>query len=45
MKKSALSLFAASMLLASAGVAVAQTTTTTTWTNDQGAAVIAYSTT
>lgn len=46
MKKSALSLFAASMLLASAGLASAQTTTTTTtWTTDQGAAITAYSTT
>jgi hypothetical protein len=46
MKKSALSLFAGSMLLASAGLASAQTTTTTTtWTNDQGAAITAYSTT
>lgn len=46
MKKTVLSLFAASMLLVSAGLASAQTsTTTTTWTNDQGAAITAYSTT
>lgn len=46
MKKSALSLFAASMLIAGVGLASAQTsTTTTTWTTDQGAAITAYSTT
>ena len=46
MNKSVLSLFAASILFASVGIASAQTTTTTTtWTNDQGAAITAYSTT
>ena len=46
MRKSVLSLVTASMLLAGAGFASAQTTsTTTTWTNDQGAAITSYSTT
>jgi hypothetical protein len=47
MKKSLLSLVAATVLLAGAGLASAQTTTTTTttWTADQGTAMRTYSTT
>jgi hypothetical protein len=46
MRKSLLSILSASMILAGAGFVSAQTTTTTTtWTNDQGAAITAYSTT
>ena len=46
MRKSVISFVTASLLLAGAGFASAQTTTTTqTWTNDQGAAITTYSTT
>jgi hypothetical protein len=47
MKKSLLSIAAASLLLAGVGLASAQTTTntTTSWTSDQGAAITKYSTT
>ena len=47
MRKSVISFVTASMLLAGAGFASAQTTTTTTqtWTNDQGTAITTYSTT
>jgi hypothetical protein len=47
MKRSLISIITASVLLASAGLASAQTTTTTTttWTNDQGSLIREYSTT
>ena len=48
MRKSLLSIVAASALVASAGLAAAQTTTTTTtetWTSDQGNMIREYSTT
>ena len=47
MRKSLLSIAAASMLLAGAGLAVAQTSTTTTtesWTSDHGTSLHSYST-
>ncbi len=46
MRKSLFSIVTASVVLAGAGVATAQTTasTTTTWTNDQGTAITTYST-
>jgi hypothetical protein len=47
MRKSLLSIAAATALIAGAGIASAQTTTTTTssWTNDQGSQIQEYSTT
>jgi Protein of unknown function (DUF1236) len=48
MRRSLLSIVAASAMLASAGLAAAQTTTTTTtetWTSDQGNVIREYSTT
>jgi len=47
MKKSLLSIVAASVLLAGVGLASAQTatTTTTTWTNEHGTTIRTYSTT
>ena len=46
MRRSLLSLAAASVFLLGTGLASAQTTTTTTtWTNDQGTAITEYSTT
>ena len=47
MKKSLFSIVTGTLLLASVGMASAQTTTTTstTWTADQGAAITTYSTT
>jgi len=45
MRKTLLSIVTASVLLAGAGLASAQsTTTTTTWTTDQGTVIRAYST-
>ena len=45
MRRSLFSIVTASAVIAGAGVAAAQTTTTTTtWTNDQGGAITAYST-
>src|ERR1700691_2445347 len=46
MRKSLFAIAAASVFVASVGLATAQTTsTTTTWTNDQGPAISQYSTT
>ena len=45
MRKSMLSIVTASMLLAGAGMALAQTTSVTTWTNEQGMMMREYSTT
>ncbi len=45
MRKSLLSVVAATALLAGAGIATAQTSTTTTWTNDYGTTIRQHSTT